>query len=293
MLGSSAPADLHPQLRRDPALQPVAEARRGDVLAAVGVARSWGGRFPLGGLRGDLWEVARLHLAYGLGERALFEIKGTAWQVLDVTSRRAGPGTIELEPGVDDGVTADAGDFELALSFLPLGRADGLSAGMQVSVKLPNTDERKGIGLNTTDVTLAALVSLGRDRWRGTGALGIGILEAPLDRFEQNDVIAYAFEGLYRMGPRLRLAAGLRGRASTRSRVPRGTEDLGEARLAAELRAGATALDLGVARGFARNGPGWRVQAGVAWTLARHRAADHRGAHGEGRHRRRHGSERR
>lgn len=249
------------QARREAAVQPVAEVRSGDLSLGWGVVYALDGRYPLGGLRGDLFVPARLHVAYGLGPRALFEVRGSAWQILSIDERTDGP--VELEPGADDGTTSDAGDFELSAAFLPIGRTAGWSAGGAVSVKLPNTDERKGIGPNTTDVTISALLSWGGERLRLTGRVGVGILEAPLETFEQNDVVAYAVEALLRPRDDLRLALGVDGRASTRSRIAVGTEDLGRLRAGAEWRLGAIALDVAVGRGFAGDSRGWSVEAGI------------------------------
>jgi len=258
------------QLRRASAVQPVAEIRAGDALIAAGSRYETNGRYPVGGLTGDLFTPVRLDLAYAIGDRAVFEVRGSVWQILSIDTAEGSP-LVALDSGVEDGVTADAGDFELSFSFLPLGSATGFSAGGHIAVKLPNTDERKGIGPNTTDVTIAALFSWGAARWRATGWVGIGILEAPVKLFEQNDVVSYAVEWLWQADGRLRIGLGARGRVSTRRTVPIGTEDLGEVRLSGEWRLGAVGLDLGLGRGFTGNSADWQLDAGLAWTLARGR----------------------
>jgi len=252
------------QARRQAVVQPVPEVRRGDLLLGVGVHRGFDATFPLGDLSGDLWSWGRLTLAYGLADRVLLEIEGDAWRVLSI--ERRGAAAIPLDPGVDDGTTSDAGDFEIAVGFMPIGGPRGLSGGARIGVRLPNSDERKGIGTNTTDVGLAGLLSWGAQAWRLTGRLGVGILEAPLDRFEQNDVLEYGFEATIDIAPRARAALGVEGRASTRDVVPLGTEDLAELRATLDWRArGAWGVDLAISRGLAGSRADWSVGAGVSW----------------------------
>lgn len=136
-------------------------------------------------------------------------------------------------------------------------------------MKLPNSNERKGIGPNTTDFRLGVLGGWARGPWRLTADVGVGILEAPLENFEQNDVLVYSAELLVRVpGSPLRLYAGADGRASTRGRVPIGTGDLGQASLGADLRLGAWILDGGLTFGYAGSTPDWGLSAGVSRWIA-------------------------
>lgn len=248
-------------------MQPVPDVRRGDLFLGVGVHRSFDATYPLGGLSGDLWSWGRLTLAYGLGDRVLLEIEGDAWRVLSIEDRE--DPAIPLDPTVEDGATADAGDFEIAVGFTPFGGRRGLSGGARIGVRLPNSDERRGIGTNTTDVSLAGLVSWGANRWRLTGLLGVGILQAPIDGFEQNDVLEYGVEGELAVAADARVALGVEGRASTRDVVPIGTEDLAEARATLEWRPRALGFDVAVSRGLAGGRAEWSVGAGVSWRTPR------------------------
>lgn len=259
-----SPVDGNGQARRDPALQPVSEVKAGSLLLGVGLA--WGAdrAFPLSGLEGNLLALGRLSLAYGLANRVLLEVRGDVWQTLWVDG--AEPPSVPLDTNARDGRTGDVGDFRVGLLLTPIGGERGLSAGAHIEVKLPNSNEAKGIGPNTTDVRLAVLGSYGAPRWRASVSLGVGILEAPLENFEQNDVLLYAGEWLLEAGPGLRLALGLEGRASTRDRVPLGTEDLGEVFVGADYRLGAWLLDVGLTAGIVKDSADWGVKAGWAYT---------------------------
>ncbi|MFQ5889482.1 MAG: hypothetical protein ACE5JR_05465 [Gemmatimonadota bacterium] len=251
------------QLRRAPTVQPVAEVSRGDLLVGGGSGYAADAEFPLSALAGDLVSVARLTVAYGLASRVLVMLEGDVYRVLTV--QRAGLPAIPLDPGVADGTSGDVGDFRIGTLFSPIGGREGLSGGLRMEVKLPNSDETKGIGTNTTDFRFGVLGSYGVRRLRVTADVGVGILEAPLESFEQNDVLMYSGEILLRIAAgRGRLALGVDGRASTRDRVPLGTEDLGELRFGADYRAGGWLLDAHLSLGYAGTSPDWGVSAGVA-----------------------------
>ena len=260
----ATPAAAAAQLRRDPAVQPIVEACPGDIL--LGLGASYGARqsFPLSGLTGNLLSLGTITFAYSPAAAVVVELTGDLQNVLHITGRDSSH--VELEDGVADGTTHDFGDFRIGVALMPFGDQQGLSGGVQVEVTLPNSNERRGIGTNTTDVRLAALGSYGAGELRLTGDLGIAILEAPLENFQQNDVVVYGAELLYRpRGGGWRVGLGVDGRASTRGTVPVGTEDLGEVRGIAEYGPGAWVLDLDVAIGYAGTSPDWALRGGVSF----------------------------
>ncbi len=246
-------------------MQPVAEVARGDLLFGVGASMGADRHFPLSGLTGDLLSLGQLGLSWAPADRALLEIRGDLYRRLSVDRR--GPSSVPLEPEAREGSPTDVGDFRVGLTLAPLGGALGASAGGRLEVTLPNTDERKGIGTNTTDVRLSLLGGYGAAEWRVTADVGVAILEAPLEPFEQNDVLVYAGELLWRAAPPLRLSLGVDGRASTRDRVPLGTEDRGEAQFGGELTRGRWAADARLGLGYARGSPEWSVVAGGAFRI--------------------------
>jgi len=68
---------------------------------------------------------------------------------------------------------------------------------------------------------------------------------------------------------RERLVAGVDGRASTRTRVPVGTEDRGYVRVGADYRFGRWLVDLAGLAGYAVSSARWGVGGGVALLFAR------------------------
>lgn len=262
---AGAPASAASQLRRAPDVPYVPDAA-GELLVGVGAGRASSAEFPLSGLEGDLTRLGSVTLSYSYAPGAVLHVSGDARRVLDVESR--GPSSVPLDADVEDGTTSDVGDFRLSTLARLVGEAEGVSAGLHVAVTLPNSDERKGIGTNTTDVAGRIFGSWAGGPLRFTGDVGVAILEAPTEAFVQNDVVVYAAEALYRPeGRSLALALSARGRASTRGFVPVGTEDRGRLRLQAEMRLGGWRLDGGVTAGYAGTSPDWGLEAGVARVL--------------------------
>jgi len=285
------PRSAAAQLRRDPVVREAAGARAGELLLGLGAGWEPGSRFPLSGLRGDLLRLGTLTAAYAVADGVVLEVRGDALRVLEIDGR--GPSHVPLEPGVEDGRTADAGDFRIATVARLLGGARGPSAGVDVAVKLPNSRESRGIGLNTTDFEGSVFGSWGSPRLRATAELGIGILAAPLRTFVQDDVLLYGAEVVWssggvagsgawsgggsgasardrgpdragRSGGSLRVSLGASGRLNTRSVVPVGLEDRGRVRAGLEWGRGSWALDGSVAAGYGPLGPDLALGLGLA-----------------------------
>jgi len=259
----AAPSAAGAQLRWDAPVQPVGEARAGDLLFGTGIAFGANGVFPLSGLSGDLLSLGRMDLVYALADGAIVEIRGDVRQILSIENRV--PAAIDLRPSVDDSTTGDSGDFRVGTQFILFGGRRGLAGGARFEVTLPNSNERLGIGTNSTAFRASLLASYGSGPVRATADVGVGILEAPLKNFEQNDVIEYSGELLVRLlGGRVRLNAGLDGRVSTRGLVPLGTEDRGTLSFGADLAAGAWLFDTGFDVGYAGSSPDWGFGIGIA-----------------------------
>lgn len=255
------PAESVAQFRRDAAVPAIGGVARGEFFAGLGASLTDGGRYPLSGLSGDLWSPGEITVGYGPADRVAVRVRGAIWQVLSIDER--GESAVPLDASTGDGTATDHGDFRITAAFAPFGAADGFSAGGLVEVKLPNTDETRGIGPNTTDVTLGLLGSWGFRRGRATAMLGIAILEAPLESFVQNDLAAYALELRLDASDRVRVFLSADGVANTRGVVPLGTEDRGRIGLVAELALRDWRLDGGIRRGYGRRGADWIFGVGV------------------------------
>ena len=100
--------------------------------------------------------------------------------------------------------------------------------------------------------------------------MGEAILQAPLEMFKQNDLVAYGVEILYQLPFRpLRLGFSSSGLANTRRSLPLGTEGRGSLHLGADYHLGGWLLDIAGSRGFAGNSPHFQVEGGISRLLHR------------------------
>lgn len=256
-------------LRRHPPVQPVAEVEAGEFLVGLGFGRLTNVRFPILDLRGDITRFLIFQLAYAPADGIVIEFRGDVLQTLFVDE--IGEPLVEPDDGLADGVSTGATGLRIDALFRLLGRAVGPSGGIHLGFKIPNGNQREGLDTNSGAIRISALASYGGGPLRVTADLGLAILEAPLENFEQNDVFVYSAEALYIpwTGSPARLFVGLDGRASTRDRFPVGTEDLGEVRAGAEYGIGPALIDIGTAFGFAGISPSFGISGGVSFATGR------------------------
>lgn len=193
-------------------------------------------RFPLSGLRGDLTKLADTRLSFGLAPNVEFQIEWTVQNILSIKSR--GPSAIPLKLGANESDANDVGDARLWMKIKVLNESRARPAlGFRFGVELPNTNQARGIGTNTTN--FYGMITAGKraGKLNVFGNLGLGILTAPLEATSQNDVLLYGLAGSYAASDRLNIVGEVNGFHSTRNRTPLGTEDFSEARLGAQIRA--------------------------------------------------------
>jgi len=193
--------------------------------------------FPLSGLRGDVTKLADTRLSFGLSPNVEFQIEWTVQNFLSITRRS--PSAIPLKLGVNEGDTNDVGDARLWMKIKLRNETKSVPAiGFRFGVELPNSDQSRGIGNNTTNFYGAILAEKKvSDKLNVFGNLGLGILTAPLEATSQNDVLLYGLAGSYAASDRVNIVGEVNGFHSTRKRAPLGTEDFSEARLGAQIRA--------------------------------------------------------
>jgi len=193
--------------------------------------------FPLSGLRGDVTKIADTRLSFGLAPNVEFQIEWTFQNFLSITSR--GPSAIPLKLGANDADTNDVGDVRLWMKIKLRNESSVAPAmGFRFGVELPNSDQSRGIGTNTTN--FYGMITAGKrfgDKLNLFGNLGLGILTAPLQATSQNDVLLYGLAGIYSATDRVNIVGEVNGFHSTRNNPPLGTEDFSEARLGAQIRA--------------------------------------------------------
>jgi hypothetical protein len=259
LLPSMALAQQRPLLTEDVDL-----VKPGHVLFEFGFDFLQDQRFPVSGLRGDLTSVGVIGINIGLGETAEFQISGTTYNFLSVSERT--PSFIVPRLSFNGQSTSDVGDFTLATKMrILLEGKRRPSLGFRVAVQLPNSDQSRGIGLNSTNVFGSFLIGKHFGKLNAFSNVGIGILTAPTALFSQNDVLTYGVAGIYPLTRQISLAAEINGRKSTRTSTPLGTEDQAQARLGVQVLAAGFRWDVAAIRGFYRNDP----QTGVTFGLTK------------------------
>jgi len=212
----------------------MAEVHEGDALVGFGFSYGLDQSFPLSGLRGDLLTLGRIRASYALAEHALLE-------------------------------------FDLdALTYTPFTIGSDVVLGGWFAVEGPNSEEHNGIGTNTTNFLLGAVASVAGDQLTVSGRLGLGILQSPLFRFTQDDVVVYSMDAVIRAREGLRFILSVDGRVQIRRTVSLGLEDLGLVKVGVELGQDAWRLDAAIGRGFARRSPNWQFALGLSWVTRGH-----------------------
>ncbi|HKP48059.1 MAG TPA: hypothetical protein VJT50_15770 [Pyrinomonadaceae bacterium] len=225
----------------------------GTMRVEAGIDFLQGAKFSVSGLNGDLTRVGVIGLNFGLAPNVEFQIEGVAQNFLSINSRSASLVPLTIAPGANS--TNDTGDFTLWAKFkLRTETAHGPSLGFRFGVGLPNSNQRRGIGINQTNAYGQILVGkkFGRDgRLNTFGNLGIAILTAPTELFSQNDVLTYGLAGIYRFNKQFSLAGEVNGRANTRpGGGPKGTESQSEARLGMQVHASGLRFDFAAIKGL-------------------------------------------
>ncbi len=201
--------------------------------------------FPLSGLSGDLTTVGVLNLRMGVGKIVEVQLEGAIQSFLDVKQRGASfVPALELS-GTNS--THDTGDFALStkIRLLPeSGRRPSLA--MRFGFIMPNSNQARGIGTNTTNVFAVLVLGKHFGKLNVFGNAGVEILQAPNAKFSQNDVLLYGLAFTYPVHRRVNLVGEVAGRYSTRTIEVDliGTESRSQARLGFQILAGGFQWDL-------------------------------------------------
>ncbi len=246
----------------------VETTRSGDAFLQFGFDFLQDVRFPLSGLRGDLTRVGVSDVRIGIGRAAEIQIQWTIQQFLSVSE--ATPAVI-VPRLKDNGTSAsDVGDVTVAAKFRLLDETDRRPAiGIRFGFETPSTNEVRGIGLNTTNIFFTILAQKHFGKLNLFGNLGIGILQAPVATFTQNDVLLYGLAAIYPVHKRLNLVGEVAGRWSTRNITASliGTESRSQARVGFQLFAGGLRWDAAGIFGLTRHDADTGFTIGVSRAL--------------------------
>lgn len=242
----------------------------GSLRIQVGVDFMQNAKFPVSGLTGDLTRVGVVGINVGLAPNVELQINGVLQNFLSINSVTVPPPIPLSFVPTNTISTNDVGDFTLATKIKVRAETKrGPSLGIRFGVKLPNSNQARGIGLNTTDAFGSILFGkkFGRDgRVNTFGNLGLAILTAPTGLFTQNDVLTYGFASIVRLNNHINFAGEINGRANTRpGRGPLGTESQSEARFGMQVKASGLRFDFAGIAGLTNFSPRSGVTFGVTY----------------------------
>ncbi len=239
----------------------------GTMRAQVGFDFLQNVDFPLSGLSGDLTSVGVVDVRLGVGKMVEVQLEGAVQHFLDVKKRGAKfvpilelDGTCNTPTGggpVTGGCsTHDTGDFSLITKvriFPETGRRPSLA--MRFGFKMPNSNQVRGIGTNSTDVFAAFILQKRFGKLNLFGNLGLAILQSPNAEFSQNDVLIYGGAFTYPLHRRFNVAGEVAGRHSTRTINAdlAGTESRSQARFGFQIFAGGFQWDVAGIAGLTKN----------------------------------------
>ncbi|MBI2956298.1 MAG: transporter [Acidobacteria bacterium] len=244
--------------------------RPGELFLQFGVEFLQDARFPLSGLEGDLTRAGIVDLRYGVSRAAEIQIQGVIRNFLSVQEQRPAVVTPNLSRG--DTSTSDFGDFTIAAKFRLLPETDRRPAiAIRFATELPNSDEARGIGANTTNFFFTLLAQKHIGRLNLFGNVGLGILQAPAGLFSQNDVILYGAAATYPLHEKLTLVGEVAGHKSTRRTSPAsalvGTGSRSQARLGVQFFAVGMRWHFAGIAGLTKNDPDSGFTFGVSKSI--------------------------
>src|SRR5688572_24440947 len=187
LAAAPAAAQQRPLVTEDPEV-----IGAGLVLLEGGFDYSYDVLFPASGLQGNLLRVPTLGLSFGLSSIAELQIDGGIYNRLAIAHTGVGLAPLADQLDVTGSSTHDVEDIVIGTKIRVLGETPSRPAfALRFATRLPNASNESGLGLDTTDVHVQALVGKTVRSIRIVGNIGLGILGDPTEGANQNDVVLY------------------------------------------------------------------------------------------------------
>jgi hypothetical protein len=225
--------------------------------------------FPASGLQGNLLRAPTLGVSIGISSIAELQLDGGLYNRLSIAHTGVGPAPLADQLNFTGSSTHDVEDIVLATKIRLLGETPSRPAfGLRFATKLPNASNESGLGLDTTDFHVQALVGKTVQSIRVVGNVGLGILGDPTRGDNQNDVLLYGVSVARAVREGIEVVGELNGRATTRGgTAPVGTESRSTLRVGGRLTRGTVRLDAGILLGITSRDPGFGFTAGATWVF--------------------------
>ncbi len=262
LLRSAAFAQQRPLVTEDPET-----IGSGNILLEGGFDYARDQVFPVSGLQGNLLRFPVLGASFGISSIAELQIDGGLYNRLNIRERTNAP-LAGMVTATGD-TTTSVEDLVVATKIRLLSETPGRPAvGVRFATRLPNADNESGLGLDTTDFLMTALVGKTVQSIRVVGNVGMGILGDPTRGDRQNDVLLYGLSLARAVAPGVEIVGEFNGRADVREGdPPPGTESRGMMRLGARYTRGTARVDAGVLLGMTSRDPSVGFTAGITWVF--------------------------
>jgi hypothetical protein len=259
---ASAQAQQRPLVTEDPET-----IGAGLVLLEGGFDQQHEVFYPASGLQGNLLRFPTLGVSFGISSIAELQIDGGLYNRLSITSRQEAPLSNQLNVSGD--TTHAVEDIVVATKIRLLSETASRPAfGVRLATKLPNASNESGLGLDTTDFYVAALVGKTVQSIRFVGNVGLGILADPTRGDRQNDVLTYGASIARAVRQGLEVVGEINGRLDTREgEPPVGTETRGAMRLGGRFTRSTVRADAGLIFGMTSSDPSIGFTVGLTWVF--------------------------
>ena len=242
----------------------------GSLEIGAGVDFYQDAKFPLTNMTGDLTRVGDIRIRTGFASNVELQIEGSIQNYLAVNDRGVSP----IPVSFTGNSTNDFDDFTISTKIKLRNESRLMPAvGFKLGFQMPNSDQAKGIGTNQINVFGKLLlqkkfgsVKNGTPRVNALGNIGLMIMNSPLERFNQNDLLLYGLAGIFRVSDHVNVIGDINGRANTRSAAaPLGTESQGQFRIGAQIKASGLRFDAAAAFGLTKYSPRTGLIFGVTY----------------------------
>jgi hypothetical protein len=264
LAASPAAAQQRPLVTEDPEV-----IGAGLVLLEGGFDYSRDILFPASGLQGNLLRAPTLGVSLGISSIAELQIDGGLYNRLAIVHTGVGPAPLASQLHVAGSTTHAVEDIVVATKIrIAAETATRPAFGVRFATRLPNASNESGLGLDTTDFHVQALVGKTVQSIRVVGNVGLGILGDPTRGDNQNDVLLYGVSVARAVREGMEVVGELNGRANTRSGTPPvGTDSRATMRVGGRLTRGTVRLDAGILLGITSRDPGFGITAGATWVF--------------------------
>lgn len=239
----------------------------GLVLLEAGFDQQREVTYPASGLQGNLLRLPTIGVSFGVSSIAELQIDGGLYNRLNITSRQDAPLSSQLN--FDGDRTHAVEDLVVATKIRLLAETTGRPAmAVRFATRLPNASNESGLGLDTTDFFVSALLGKTVRSIRFVGNVGLGILADPVRGDRQNDVLTYGVSMARAVRQGLEVVGEVNGRLDTRAgEPPVGTESRGAMRVGGRFTRATVRVDAGLIVGITSTDPSVGVTAGLTWVF--------------------------